>query len=275
MLSEKNAKFVLKILVAILVGVISAVVLAKTVPNSQFIKETIDSLEKSRDITVEFSGATLAASLGLSALPGDFASPIAQMVADMNKYFIFILAVIFVEKIIVMEGTKLALTILIPLASAVFIWAIVSKNRWFEILSYKILTFAIALILLIPVSTHAVGKWGVEYNEYVQNTIEDTQYGAKKIDEIKSSAAEGEGVFDKLSNAFNTAISDSEELMEYFKGVTKKCMTAISVIVVSTFAVPILIAFIFKFLIGSLFNINVPTPAFTFIDNSDGKEEKE
>ena len=275
MLSEKNAKFVLKILVAVLVGVISAVVLAKTVPNSQFIKETIDSLEKSRDITVEFSGATLAASLGLSALPGDFASPIAQMVADMNKYFIFILAIIFVEKIIVMEGTKLALTILIPLASAVFIWAIVSKNRWFEILSYKILTFAIALILLIPVSTHAVGKWGVEYNEYVQNTIEDTQYGAKKIDEIKSSAAEGEGVFDKLSNAFNTAISDSEELMEYFKGVTKKCMTAISVIIVSTFAVPILIAFIFKFLIGSLFNINVPTPAFTFIDNSDGKEEKE
>lgn len=275
MLSEKNAKFALEILIAILVGVISAVVLSKTVPNSQFIKETIESLEKSRDITVEFSGATLAASLGLSALPGDFASPIAQMVADMNKYFIFILAIIFVEKIIVMEGTKLALTILIPLASAVFIWAIVSKNRWFEILSYKILTFAIALILLIPVSTHAVGKWGVEYNEYVQNTIEDTQYGAKKIDEIKSSAAEGEGVFDKLSNAFNTAISDSEELMEYFKGVTKKCMTAISVIIVSTFAVPILIAFIFKFLIGSLFNINVPTPAFTFIDNSDNKEEKE
>lgn len=274
MLSEKNAKFALKILVAILIGVISCTVLLKTVPESNFIKETLNSLEENRNTTIEFSGATLAASLGLSALPGDFASPIAQMVADMNKYFIFILAIIFVEKVIVMEGTKLALGILIPLASVIFVCAIVSKRRWFEILSYKLVAFSVALILLIPISTHAVDKWGIEYKEYVESTIEDTQYGARKIDEIKNSAAEGEGVFDKLSNAFNTAISDSDEFMEYFKGVTKRCMSSISIIIVTTFAVPILIAILFKFLISNLFSISVPTPEFTLIDKDSEKKEE-
>lgn len=273
-LSEKTAKQALKIMVAILIAVISGFVLSRTIPNSQFIKDTIESLEKSRDVTIEFSGATLAASLGLSALPGDFASPIAQMVADMNKYFIFILAIIFVEKIIVMEGTKLALSLIIPVACAIFAFAMLTKKRWFEVLSYKLMVFAIALILLIPLSTHAVNRWGADYNEYVADTIEETQDGANKIDEIKSSAAEGEGVFDKLTNAFNTAISDSDALMEYFKGVTKKCMTSISILIVTTFAVPILIAVIFKFLISSLFNISIPTKEFSLIEGQDVSNQK-
>jgi len=273
-LSEKTAKQALKIMVAILIAVISGFVLSRTIPNSQFIKDTIESLEKSRDVTIEFSGATLAASLGLSALPGDFASPIAQMVADMNKYFIFILAIIFVEKIIVMEGTKLALSLIIPVACAIFAFAMLTKKRWFEVLSYKLMVFAIALILLIPLSTHAVNRWGADYNEYVADTIEETQDGANKIDEIKSSAAEGEGVFDKLTNAFNTAISDSDALMEYFKSVTKKCMTSISILIVTTFAVPILIAVIFKFLISSLFNISIPTKEFSLIEGQDVSNQK-
>lgn len=52
------------------------------------------------------SSSTIATSLALSALPDDFATSLAGTVWDLNTYFIFIFAVLFVEKLLVIEGIK-------------------------------------------------------------------------------------------------------------------------------------------------------------------------
>lgn len=261
MLSEKRAIFILKILIPVLIALISAVLLANKVSNSQYITETIDSLEESRNVTMEFSAATLASSLALSALPGDFSSPIAQSLADMNKYFIFIFAIIFVEKIIVMEGIKLSFKILVPVACLLFVIWVITKKKWFKDFSFKVLAFAAVIVFLIPISTHSVDKWGKDYKEYVETTIYDTQSGADKIDEIMDSASENENIFDKISSVFSGAVSNADELVDYFKNSAKKCMTSISILIVTTFAVPILVAIIFKVIISALFasrnNVNI------------------
>ena len=81
----------------------SVFVLVQKVPESSYIKSSIESLEDSKDTVMEFSGAVLATSVAISALPDDFATPLADSLADMNIYFILIFAVLVIEKLIVAE----------------------------------------------------------------------------------------------------------------------------------------------------------------------------
>ena len=88
-----------KVLFAILIMVISINVLTVKIPESKCIQQTIDYLDKSQNTVMTFSGTSITTSLALSALPNDFASPLASTVADLNTYFIFMFAVLFVEKV--------------------------------------------------------------------------------------------------------------------------------------------------------------------------------
>ena len=91
--TEKIIGKAVKILLAIFIMVISICVLAQKVPNMEYVTSTIENLDESRDRVMTFSGATLTASTAISLLPKDWANPLANSLADMNKYFIFIFAI--------------------------------------------------------------------------------------------------------------------------------------------------------------------------------------
>ena len=85
--SEKIAK----ILLAAFILVLSAVVLSRKVPETQFVQSAINQLEDNQGTVTAFSSATIATSLALSSLPDDFASPLANTVSDLNVYFIVLM----------------------------------------------------------------------------------------------------------------------------------------------------------------------------------------
>ncbi|MDE6949449.1 MAG: hypothetical protein K2P64_00770, partial [Lachnospiraceae bacterium] len=95
--TEVHMEKLAKILLAVLIMVSSVFILAGKVPESEYVQETLQSLEESKTTVMEFSGATIAVSLAITALPDDFGSPLANTLADMNKYFVFIFAVLYVE----------------------------------------------------------------------------------------------------------------------------------------------------------------------------------
>ena len=85
-----------KILAIVFLMVFSFTVLTHVIPESKFVQDTVKHLEDSQNTIMKFSGTTIATSLSLSALPNDFASPLASTVSDLNTYFIFIFAVLCV-----------------------------------------------------------------------------------------------------------------------------------------------------------------------------------
>jgi len=85
---EKVIEKLAKILVAIFFMVLSIHVLSVKVPEMEYIQNSIESLDKSKNTVMVFSGSTLAASTAISLLPDDKASPLANTLAEMNKYFI-------------------------------------------------------------------------------------------------------------------------------------------------------------------------------------------
>jgi hypothetical protein len=66
--------------------------------------------------------------------------------------------------------------------------------------------------------------------------------------------------FDKLTNAFKTAINDMNDLLAYFKNVVRKCVNSIAVMIVTTFVLPMLVMLLFRWLLTELFALHLPEP---------------
>ena len=249
-----------KILAIVFLMVFSFTVLTHAIPESKFVQDTVKHLEDSQNTIMKFSGTTIATSLSLSALPNDFASPLASTVSDLNTYFIFIFAVLFVEKLLVIEGIKIALVWMIPAACVLGILAIVFEKEMFKNFAKKLLILGISVIMVVPVSTHFTENVCADYLTYVDETIEEADAGAGKINEIMAEGNEEATFFDKLSDAFKTAISDVNDLLAYFKNVVKKCVNSVAVMIVTTFVLPMLVMLLFRWLLTELFALHLPAP---------------
>ena len=249
-----------KILFMIFLMVLSFSVLTRIVPESKFEQVTIQHLEESQNTIMKFSGTNIATSLSLSALPNDFASPLASTVSDLNTYFIFIFAVLFVEKLVVIEGIKIALVWMIPAACILYIAAILTSKEMFKNFAKKLLILGISIIMVIPISTHFTETVCADYLTYVDETIEEADAGANKINELMAEENEDATFFDKLTDAFKTAIRDVNDLLAYFKNVVKKCVNSVAVMIVTTFVLPMLTMLLFRWLLTELFALHLPVP---------------
>ncbi|MBQ1620520.1 MAG: hypothetical protein II094_05915, partial [Oscillospiraceae bacterium] len=78
MLSTKKATLAIRILSLLLIAALSFFVLTAVIPRLGFVKSSLESVEESSATVMKFSAATLSTSLAISALPDDFASPLAE-----------------------------------------------------------------------------------------------------------------------------------------------------------------------------------------------------
>ena len=258
--TEKRAEKLAKCLVAVFVIVLSIFVLSVKVPETALFEEAKESIKESTETVMEFSGVTIAASLALSAFPNDFATPLAGTLSDLNTYFIFIFAVLFVENLIVIEGVKIAFVYIIPAACVLYILYEVLGKEFFKNFAIKMLVLGLAVIFVIPISTHFTEIVCADYLDYVDQTIEEANAGADKVNEVMASEEDEGTIFDKLSEAFKTAIQGMTDLLAYFEGVAKRCVNSIAIMIVTTFVLPMLTLFLFRWLLNELFAWNLPKP---------------
>lgn len=262
-LTDKRLEKLAKCLVLVFIMVLSIFVLSRKIPETKMIQNTIVSIDESNKTVMEFSGATIATSLAISALPDDFASPLAGTLADMNQYFLFIFAVLFVEKLIVIEGVELSFVYIIPAACVLYMLFVWFRKEVFKSFATKLLVLGLAIIVVIPFSTHFTEKVCAEYMGYVDETIAEANAGAEKVNEVMVSGEEEETIFDKLSEAFKTAIQGMSDLLAYFKNMVKKCINSIAIMIVTTFVLPLLVLFLFRWLLNELFAWNLAKPQVT------------
>ena len=246
-----------KTLAYVFIFVMSACVLFYKVPQMKIMQDTVHSLEESEKTIAAFTGSTTATAVAISALPEDFATPLADTLSDISSYLVFILVVVFVEKLIVIEGTKIALLWMIPAACVLYILHVWFEKCLFEQFAKKLMILAIAIITVIPASTHFTEYVCADYMEYVDATIAETQAGADKVNEAMTEDGD-QTIFEKLSSAFETAVQGVKDLLTYFQNVVKKCVNSIAIMIVTTFVLPLLILMMFRWLLKELFALNLP-----------------
>lgn len=246
-----------KLLLTVFVMVLSIVVLADVVPEMKFVKNTVERVEESEKTVARFSGSTIGISVAITALPDDFATPLADTLADMNTYFIFIYAVLFLEKLIVLEGIGIVFTYFVPAACILYLLSEFTKKEVFKKFAIKVVILSTAAVLVIPFSLYFAENIGERYLEYVDETIVEAENGAEQITDIMNSTEGEQSIFEKLSEAFKTAVQGVEDLVLYFKNVIKKFVNAISILLVTNFVIPLLILLFFKWLVREVFKLNL------------------
>ena len=200
MLSTKHAKLTRNILILALIGVFSFFVLTAWLPETKFIGNSIESVEESSNTVMRFSAATLSTSLAISALPDDFATPLADTLADMNIYFVGILVILFLEKIMIQYGVKLVFAVVIPVACVMGILSVGFKKDLLKGLAIRLSILGLAVALVVPCSTHITNYVAEDLTAYVESTIADTEDGADKLNEAMEGGTEEKTIFEKLSD---------------------------------------------------------------------------
>ena len=90
--------------------------IAQKMSQPQTFSHAIESLEKKQETVLELTAASTAASVAITLLPGDAATPIADKLADLSGYFLIVLCAIFLEKYLLTIMAGAAFRVLLPLA---------------------------------------------------------------------------------------------------------------------------------------------------------------
>lgn len=260
MLSSKRATLAIQILSLALVGALSFFVVTAALPETAFVKDSLASVEDSSNTVMEFSAATLSASLAISALPDDFATPLADTLADMNVYFIAILVALFLEKLLIRYGIEAAFGILVPLACILGALFLTTKKGILKALAIRLCVLGLAVAFVVPCNTYITGIVASDLTAYVDGTIEETEGGAGKLQEAMEGGSEDKNILEKLSDLLQTAIGGISDLMDYLQNTIRKCMNSIAILILTNCLMPLLTFFVLKWVLKETFQIAVPMP---------------
>ena len=260
MLSTNHAKLAVKILVLLLVAAISFFYAASWISDTEFVKDSLESVEQSNQTVMAFSAATLSTSLAITALPDDFATPLAESLADMNVYFIAILVVLLLEKILIIYGIKLTFGLLIPCACIIAAIAFTSEKNFLQSFAVRLCILGLSVAFVVPCSTHITKYVVADLTAYVEETISETENGANKLNTAMEGDEEGKNMFEKLTELFQTAIRDISDLLLHFQNNIRRCMNSIAILILTNFIMPVLTFFVLKWALNETFHIVIPTP---------------
>ncbi len=262
--------FVLPFLVLLL----SVSVLGKAVPESAFITSSVDSLEESKQTVTDFTAAALGLSVAITFLPDDIGTSLADALTELDKYFILILAALFLEKLLVTSGVALVFRWLLPAACILWMLAgllllcreiglcrrypglqrLSSLSAHLQNLARKLLILCLAAVLAVPCGTHLADTVGAQYQEYVQQTVTETGDATSTITDKVTAGDDDASVLERVTGAISSAIEGVKDLADYCKTALQKFMNSIAILLITTCVIPVLTFLFLLWILKNLFS---------------------
>ena len=200
---------------------------------------------------MELTAASAAASVAISAVPGDATTPIANQVSELSSYLLLVTGVILLEKILLTLTGYLAFKLLIPLACALVIVSLVCSRAFLRQLALKLAVFGLALWLLIPASLQVSSL--VEDTFDVQQTVEQAADNMEESEEADEDGGWLSQIGDAVSGAVSGVVEDAENALSRF-------VDAIAMLVIVNCVIPLLVLWLFLWLAKVILGIRVEIP---------------
>lgn len=244
---------VLKVSILVFIMVLSIFVASSVVSKCSLFTRSIDSLDDSQEVVMAVTGATLGVSVAITFLPDDYASPLADTLADMSTYFVILLGMILFEKLLITVGVPFIFRFIIPAGIILLIVYYISHKKIIRTIAYKILAFAIVIILAVPLGT-SVSKWLCSSSlDYVNETVTQAQDGSDKIEEISESSSSDKSFYETVSSVFDSAIEGVTDLFNYYKGIIQKFINTIAIMMLAYLVVPFVTFLLMLWFMNQLF----------------------
>ena len=254
MTEKKKTIIIITILAA--VALASIFLVSGPASSTDSFSGTYSALDAKRTTVTELMGVTAASSTAISLLPGDAGTPIADQLADLSGYFLFILAAICLEKWMVTISGLMAFRFIIPISCGILIAARLWKNESWKVIGIKLVCFALMLFAIVPASVVVTEKIDESYQASIQQTIEDTRNDNKQIQDTVGQEKD-QGVIEKLFDKVKGGVAGQ---LEKFENTLNKITESIAVLIVTSCAIPIAVIIFFLWLVKLLTGVSVQIP---------------
>ncbi len=202
-----------------------------------------ESLDDKTETVLKLMAASTVTSAGLSAIPGDTATPIAEKLADFSEYFLLILCVLYAEKYLLCIIPLGVFKALIPLSCGLFIAGRFWNPRFMDRQGLKLLLASLALLCVIPLSIRTSDLIYATYRQSIDSAIASAE---ELSDETTALAdAEDAGV---LSSLLSKLSETKESLTERASAVLNRFVETLAVMIVTSCVIPILVLLFFLWL---------------------------
>lgn len=246
---EKNARKILIAAVLLLLAVVFALPIADLAARPASHQALIASLDTKVETVLKLTSSSTIASVGISAIPGDTATPIAGKLADLSLYFLLILCVLYTEKYMLSIIGLAAFRVLIPCACLAGMVSLLEGREGFRRLAGKLAVLALALYIAIPLSLSVSDMIYRNYEAAIANTVVEAEELSEETSQLANADANlVSAILNKLSES---AISLSGKAAH----ILSRYVETVAVLIVTACIMPLLglafILWIIKMFTGS------------------------
>lgn len=233
---------------------------------------TIEVIDQKKGNVLALTASCVALSAGITALPGDTGTPVAEQLAQLSGNLGIVLAVLYLEKYLLTILWSVGLGILIPSALVLFAVSLGIHGRWstsavLRRVATRVLVVAMIGMALVPASVWVSQK----VDETYQVSIEQAEQKATSAADASSSKSEkkskvktDKNVLEQLTEGASsllTSVTDSAKSMtdEVVQQVTD-LIEGVIVMIVTSCVIPLLVLAAFLWLGHVLLGIDISGP---------------
>ena len=260
-MSEKTASSgrstlftVLKLVALALVVILSVFVIRPILTNPSTFQDAVDYLNEKKQNATTISMGTANASFIISAIPDDAGTPVAGELARLSSYILFVLSTILLEKYLLTALGFFATCVIVPIACLCAAFAVLSKSQnreKFREFAIRFLVIAICVVQIIPVAC-VCGKAIESANKASIDAAMEDAMNANEIVESLPKDTKSKNIFEKIEDFFSDLWKSATEAYEWAKSVLSNFITSVSIMVVTTIAIPIAILLFYLWIIHTL-----------------------
>ena len=232
---------------------------------------TMASIDEKTDTVLRLTTSSALAAAGLSALPDDMATPVAEKLADFSEYFLLVLCVLYAEKFLLTVMGIGAFRYFIPLALGGLALGVFRWGDKLRPLAARLILVSMALYFTIPLS---IGCSDLIYDTY-RESIDQVITSAEEIgsqSEIISKEEESKGPLDKIVSGITQAAS---ALTEKASRILKEFVESLAVLIVTACIVPLVVLALSLWAVAQLMGIDVKKDLPPFSPRHGGKTREE
>jgi hypothetical protein len=259
----------------IILALVSFFPLAKSFPDSGLYDGTVKactaSIDEKTATVLRLTATATVTSAGLSAIPGDTATPIAEKLADFSEYFLLILCVLYAEKYLLAIIPAGVFRLLVPLACLAFLVGTLRSSRRWTVQGGKLLLVGLLLLCVIPVSLKISDAIYDRFQESINVTISNAEELSETADELVQ-AQEDQGLFDKI---LGTIKETTGGLTQRAADTLNRFVEAMAVMIVTSCVIPILVLLFFVWVVKQLTGVDLRDFAPRRPRREQREEEKE
>lgn len=250
---EKNLPKILIAAVLVFAALVSMLLMAGWASNQETHAAAIASIDNKVQTVLKLTATSTVASAGISAIPGDTATPIADKLADFTEYFLLVLCVLYSEKYLLTIIGMGTFRILIPLACSLGILSLFWNPKVMQRMALKIAAFGLALFIVIPCSVKVSDMVYETYQGSIQTTIAEAESFSEDTSALSEAKSENllEAILSKLSTTAGELSNRAAKLLNRF-------LESLAVMIVTSCVIPVLVLLFFIWLVKLLTGLNIP-----------------